>query len=109
MFCYSVCPNGFIANKTYHCNSCNPCNSGLYYSLQTKIIRDDFYLYIYFTEIPVYKYSPKLLVSPSFVFESVNSPLGLVGGPLNYTGSTNITLKFLLNYSISAVNLNASF
>ncbi len=48
MFCYSECPSGFIANASYHCVACTKC-SGLYFSLDYKIIKNELFLYLTFT------------------------------------------------------------
>lgn len=51
MLCYSTCPSNYIANSSYYCVPCTTCQ-GLYFSLTYKIIKDDLYLYLIFTETP---------------------------------------------------------
>ena len=51
MFCYSTCPTGYIANRTYHCVACSTC-TGLTFSLTYSIIKDSLYLYLAYTETP---------------------------------------------------------
>lgn len=65
MFCYSTCPAGYIANRTYHCVVCSGC-TGLTFSLTYKIIKDGLYLYLSFTEAPEYVFTPPgLALSPA--------------------------------------------
>lgn len=55
-FCYGSCPSNFIANKTFHCNSCSgdECSQGLFFSVSSSIKNDQLYMYLIFTEEPVY-------------------------------------------------------
>lgn len=107
MFCYSTCPTGFIANKTYHCVSCNVCQ-GLYFSLKYSIIKDSLYLYLTFTETPYYAFTPQIVLSPALNYESMNFPETLVGGT-NFTGLKNITFLLKLNASLASTYLSVTF
>ena len=48
MMCYTTCPTGYIANRTYHCVACSNC-VGLTFSLTYKIIKDSLYIYLAYT------------------------------------------------------------
>jgi len=67
MFCYSSCPTGYIANSSYYCVNCKNCG-GLYFSLTYSIIKDSLYLYLSFTEIPTYSFSPKITFTPALPY-----------------------------------------
>lgn len=54
MFCYSSCPTGYLANESFYCVVCTDCSNGLYFSLSSTIIKDSLYLYLTFTQPPVY-------------------------------------------------------
>ena len=107
MFCYSTCPQGFIANKSYHCVSCSLC-SGLYFSLKYSIIKDSLYLYLTFTETPYYSFTPQIKFSPALSYESINFPETLVAGT-NFTGTTNITFLLKMNSSLKSTYLSVTF
>jgi hypothetical protein len=108
MFCYSTCPSGYIANRTFHCEACSNCQ-GLTFSLAYKIIKDSLYLYLTFSEAPEYVFTPpQLTLSPAIPYESVNFPQQLVGGT-NFTGSTNITFLLKPTQSLTATYLSVSF
>ncbi len=68
MKCYLACPSGFIANQTLHCQVCNNCDQGLYFSITTSIIRDTLYLYLIFTQPPLYLLPPNISLLPALPF-----------------------------------------
>ena len=113
MFCYATCPNGYMANTTYHCVACSNCG-GLTFSLAYKIIKDALYLYLTFTEVPDYVFTPpQLSLSPALPYESINSAQQLVGkgkvGATGTQGSTNITFIVNTKTSLTATYLTVTF
>ena len=111
MLCYTTCPSGFIANSTYHCVACTNC-AGLKFSLSYKIIKDSLYLYLTYTEVPSYAFTPpQLALSPALPYESVNFPQQtLVGNTgAGFQGDTNLTFKINVQQSLTATYLNLTF
>jgi hypothetical protein len=106
MFCYSTCPSNYIANRSYYCVPCTTCE-GLYFTLTYKIIKDDLYLYLIFTETPQYSFAPTLQLNPSWKVDPMNFPQ-LVAGT-SFSGSTNITLRVNTQKSLTATYLTATF
>ena len=102
MFCYESCPSGFIANKTYHCNSCDgdSCSEGLFFDLSTSIKNDDLFVYIIFTEEPTYLSDPSIVISPSLPFSRIQRRL-----LTSVTSTRNITVQISPTESISDIIL----
>lgn len=92
MNCYLSCPSGYLANQSLHCITCSDCNKGLFFTISTSIIKDSLFLYIIFTEIPVYQLQPNISISPSIPYRSLNFENStLVGSTVTFTGTQNIT------------------
>jgi hypothetical protein len=72
MNCYLVCPSGYLANQSLHCVSCSDCSQGLFFKIQTSIIKDTLYLYLLFTETPIFLLSPNISISPTIPYQSIN-------------------------------------
>lgn len=72
-----------------------------------KIIKNDLYLYLIFTETPHYSFPPTLQLSPDWTVDSLNFPQ-LVAGT-SFSGSTNITLRVNTQKSLTASYLTATF
>lgn len=113
MYCYSQCPAGYIADTTYHCVPCQQC-SGLTFDLQYKIIKDELYLYLTFSETPYYAFAPVLQLTPSWTIFAINSD-GIVSsapprvGSPGQAGATNITFLVKAEQSIQTTYLTVSF
>lgn len=111
MQCYTSCPTGYLGNQTLHCVACVDCSNGLFFTLSYRIIRDDLYLYLLFTQTPNYRISPTLSLSPALPYRSLDYPDLLYGNRLMLTGSGSSNLTFILplTQSLSETDLQVTF